>query len=145
MPTQFTILEDARRIDDDAYWADKPASKRHKFRVHQKALLESAEHLAASEVKVAFGTDAGMFPHGDNWKEFPMLVSNGITPAGALRAATSVAAELLDLDDLGVIAQGKTADIIALPGDPFTDPDVTGKVSFVMKEGLVHKRPRAPE
>ncbi|WP_340560629.1 amidohydrolase family protein [Streptomyces sp. GSL17-111] len=144
VPTQFTVLHSARNVDDDAYWVGKPASKRRKFARYRKALFASAEHLAASEVRIAFGTDAGMFPHAENWKEFPMMVSNGIDPARALRAATSVAAELLGLDDLGVLAPGRIADIIAMPGDPFTDPEVTGKVAFVMKEGVIHKRPRPP-
>ncbi|WP_302931888.1 amidohydrolase family protein [Actinomadura sp. NAK00032] len=104
-------------------------------------MLNSVENLAGSDIKVAFGTDAGMFPHGDNWREFPMMVSNGITPARALEAVTTVAVDLLGLDDLGVVAEGKTADIIAMPGAPFTDIQVTGRVDFVMKEGQVHKRP----
>ncbi|MFC8177208.1 amidohydrolase family protein, partial [Streptomyces sp. NPDC057325] len=141
VPTQYTILDDARRADDDAFWAGTPLYKRRKFQKYQKALLDSAEAVAASDVKIAFGTDAGMFPHEDNWKEFPMLVSTGITPVRALKAATSVAAELLALDDLGVLAPGKTADIIAMPGNPFSDIEITGKVDFVMKEGTVHKRP----
>ncbi|PXX71622.1 imidazolonepropionase-like amidohydrolase [Nocardia tenerifensis] len=141
VPTQFTILDDARRVDDDAYWADKPAFKRRKFRFHRKALLDCAEHVAAAEIKLAFGTDAGMFPHGENWREFPTMVSTGISPVRALKAATSVAAELLALDDLGVLAPGKIADIIAMPGDPFADIALTGRVDFVMKEGVVYKRP----
>jgi imidazolonepropionase-like amidohydrolase len=92
-------------------------------------------------VRIAFGTDAGMFPHDENWREFPMMVSTGISPLRALQAATSVAAELLAFDDLGVIAEGKIADLIAMPGDPFTDIEATGRVDFVMKEGVVHKRP----
>jgi tryptophan 2-monooxygenase len=71
-----------------------------------------------------------------------MMVSTGITPLRALRAATSVAAQLLRLDDLGVIAEGKIADLIAMPGDPFIDIDVTGQVDFVMKEGVVFKDAR---
>ncbi|MGW4631565.1 amidohydrolase family protein [Nocardia sp. NPDC004415] len=141
VPTQYTMLDDARRVDDDAYWVHQPAYKRHKYRVHRKALLDGATFVAESQVKIAFGTDAGMFPHADNWKEFPMMVSTGISNARALKAATSVAAELLELDDLGVLAPGKIADIIAMPGDPFTDIDVTGTVDFVMKDGVVHKQP----
>lgn len=141
VPTQFTILDNARRADDDAYWADKPAFKRRKFQIHQKALLDSAAVVASSDIKIAFGTDAGMFPHAENWKEFPMMVSTGITPVRALKAATSTAAELLQLTDLGVLAPGKIADIIAMPGDPFTDIELTGKVDFVMKEGIIYKRP----
>ncbi|MEU8900346.1 amidohydrolase family protein [Nocardia sp. NPDC048505] len=141
IPTQFTVLEDAERVDDDAYWADKPAFKRRKFRQHRKALLDGAEYVAASAVEIAYGTDAGMFPHAENWKEFPAMVKNGISPVRALRAATSVAAELLGLDELGVLAVGRIADIIAMPGDPFTDIAVTGKVDFVMKEGVVYRQP----
>lgn len=141
VPTQFTVLDDARRVDDDAYWAGQPVYKREKFRKYRKALLDSAKAIAGSEVKIAFGTDAGMFPHADNWKEFPMMVSTGITPVRALKAATSVAAELLELPDLGVLAPGKIADIVAMPGDPFADINLTGKVDFVMKEGTIYKRP----
>ncbi|MFF8882814.1 amidohydrolase family protein [Streptomyces flaveolus] len=82
-----------------------------------------------------------MFPHAENWKEFPTMVSTGITPARALKAATSVAAELLGLDGLEVLAPGRTADVIAMPGDPFTGIEITGEVDFVMKESVVHKRP----
>ncbi|MFE2768198.1 amidohydrolase family protein [Streptomyces albidoflavus] len=144
VPTLYTILTDARRVDDDAYWATRPAYKRRKFREFHDALVAAAEHLAASEVKIAFGTDAGMFPHAENWREFPALVSAGISPPRALRAATSVAAELLGLDGLGVVAEGRTADLVAMPGDPFTDIEVTGRVDFVMKGGVVHRRPDAP-
>lgn len=141
VPTQFTILGDARHADDDAYWAGKPGYKRRKFQRYQKALLDGASAVAGSDVKIAFGTDAGMFPHAENWKEFPVMVSTGITPARALMAATSVAAELLELGDLGVLAPGKIADIIAMPGDPFTDIELTGRVDFVMKEGVIYARP----
>lgn len=144
VPTQFTLLDDARRVDDDAYWAGQPVYKRRKFQQHSKTLLDGAEFVAASDVQIAFGTDAGMFPHAENWKEFPTMVSTGITPARALRAATSVAAQLLGLDDLGVLAAGKIADIIAMPGDPFTDIEVTGRVDFVMKAGVIHKQPKIP-
>ncbi|WP_428340066.1 amidohydrolase family protein [Mycobacterium sp.] len=141
VPTQYVIVSKARNGDDDPSLALLPEYARHKFAKYRGALLDAAEALAASEVRIAFGTDAGMFPHHENWREFPMMVSNGITPLRALRAATSEAAELLRLDDLGVIAEGKTADLIAMPGDPFIDIDVTGKVDFVMKAGVVHKDP----
>ncbi|WP_106400652.1 metal-dependent hydrolase family protein [Actinocorallia populi] len=141
VPTQYTVIDDARNAFEEHHWKGVPAFKPRKFQKYQKALLDSAENLAASEVKIAFGTDAGMFPHGDNWREFPMMVSNGIAPVRALKAATSVAADLLGLDDLGVIAEGKIADLVAMPGDPFTDIQATGRVDFVMKQGTLHKRP----
>jgi imidazolonepropionase-like amidohydrolase len=141
VPTQYTILSGARRDEGDALWAAMPEHSRRKMQKYRGALLNAAEHLAASDVRIAFGTDAGMFPHQDNWREFPMMVSNGISHLRALLAATSVAAELLRLDDLGVIAEGKIADLIAMPGDPFTDIHVTGRVDFVMKDGVIYKDP----
>jgi imidazolonepropionase-like amidohydrolase len=143
VPTQYTILSGAREGENDPLWATLPEHSRRKMQKYRGALLDAADALAASEVRIAFGTDAGMFPHHDNWREFPMMVSTGITPLRALKAATSVAAELLGLDDLGVIAEGKIADLIAMPGDPFTDIDVTGRVDFVMKDGVVYKDPSA--
>jgi imidazolonepropionase-like amidohydrolase len=139
VPTQYTILTGARRGEDDPLWTALPEHSRRKMRTYRGPLLDAAEHLAASDVRIAYGTDAGMFSHQDNWREFPMMVSNGISTLRALRAATSVAAELLKLVDLGVIAEGKIADLIAMPGDPFTDIDVTGQVDFVMKNGVVYK------
>jgi len=142
VPTQYTILSKARGdASGDAVWAALPEHSRRKMEKYRGALLDAAEGLAASDVRIAFGTDAGMFPHHDNWREFPMMVSTGITPLRALRSATSVAAEMLRLDDLGVIAEGKIADLIAMPGDPFADINVTGQVDFVMKEGVIHKDP----
>ena len=141
VPTQYVIVSKARDGDDDPSMAVLPEYTRQKFAKYRGALLDAAEGLAASDVRIAFGTDAGMFPHHENWREFPMMVSTGITPLRALQAATSVAAELLRLDDLGVIAEGKIADLIAMPGDPFTDIDVTGRVDFVMKAGVIYKDP----
>lgn len=146
VPTQHALLSGTRLSEDDPIWAAVPEYVRRKARKYRGALIAAAEHLAASNVRIAFGTDAGMFAHQDNWREFPMLVSTGITPLRALRAATSVAAELLGLDDLGVIAEGKIADVIAMPGDPFADIEITGRVDFVMKEGVIYRRPDgAPE
>lgn len=145
VPTQYVIVSKARHGDQDPMWAALPEYARRKFSKYRGALLEAAENLAASDVRIAFGTDAGMFPHHDNWREFPMMVSTGITPLRALQAATSVAAELLRLDDVGVIAEGKIADLVAMPGDPFTDIEVTGQVDFVMKDGVVYKDPAASD
>jgi imidazolonepropionase-like amidohydrolase len=139
VPTQYVIVSKARDGDKDPNWFALPEHARRKFTKYRGALLDAAEGLAASDVRIAFGTDAGMFPHHENWREFPMMVSTGITALRALRAATSVAADLLRLDDLGVIAEGKIADLIAMPGDPFTDIDVTGQVDFVMKDGVIFK------
>ncbi len=91
-------------------------------------------------VKIAFGTDAAVFPHGQNAKEFKLMVDLGMPPIDALRSATSVTAELFGISEkVGTLEKGKLADIIAMPGDAATDITVTERVSFVMKEGKVVK------
>jgi imidazolonepropionase-like amidohydrolase len=93
-------------------------------------------------VKIAFGTDTGVSPHGDNWKEFVFMIEAGMPAMEAIQSATKSAAELLgESERLGSIEAGKLADIIAVPGDPLTDPEEFGRVHFVMKGGHVFKRP----
>jgi imidazolonepropionase-like amidohydrolase len=94
-------------------------------------------------VKIAFGTDAGGFPWSVNpAQEFPLMVKYGMTPAQAIRSATATAAELLGMQDkVGTIEPGKYADIVAVPGDPLRDVTALEKVNFVMKGGVVYKRP----
>ncbi len=90
-------------------------------------------------VKIAFGTDAGVFQHGKNWLEFVYMTEAGMPPMEAIRCATFHAADLLGNNQLGVIAKDKLADIIAVDGDPMADIKVMSKVSFVMKDGVVYK------
>ena len=91
-------------------------------------------------VKIAFGTDAGVFKHGKNAKEFSYMVDGGMPPMEALRCATVYAAELLGATDiLGAVEKGKRADIVAVEGDPLKDIGVMEKVVFVMKDGVVFK------
>jgi imidazolonepropionase-like amidohydrolase len=91
-------------------------------------------------VKIAFGTDAGVFGHGKNYKEFEYMIEAGMLPMESIKAATVAAAELLGISDkVGSIEKGKLADIIAVEGDPIQDIKVMGKVQFVMKEGKVYK------
>ena len=93
-------------------------------------------------VKIAFGTDAGVFPHGENAKEFGYMVEAGMAPIETIRAATVNAALLLDQSKrLGAIAPGFAADIIAVEGDPLKDVKVLEQVRFVMKDGVVYKTP----
>jgi imidazolonepropionase-like amidohydrolase len=94
-------------------------------------------------VKIAFGTDAGGFDWKVNpAKEFSSMVRFGMTPAQAIRSATSMAAELLAVkDSLGTIEPGKLGDIVAVPGDPLSDISLMEKVDFVMKGGAVQRRP----
>ncbi len=92
-------------------------------------------------VKIAFGTDAGVYKHGMNWLEFTYMIEAGMKPMDAIKSATISAAELLgEKDKLGSIEVNKLADIIAVDGDPLTDSKVFGKVVFVMKGGVVYKQ-----
>lgn len=94
-------------------------------------------------VPIAFGTDMGVGPHGDNAREFIYMVEAGMPAAEALQAATIHAAEVLGVDDQGQVAPGMRADIIALAGDPLQDIQTVMDVRFVMKDGVVYKRPEA--
>jgi imidazolonepropionase-like amidohydrolase len=90
-------------------------------------------------VKIAFGTDAGVYQHGKNWLEFGYMTEVGMPVMEAIRCATVHAADLLGNTQIGSIEKNKLADIIAVNGDPFTDIKVMGKVSFVMKDGEVFR------
>ena len=93
-------------------------------------------------VKIAFGTDAAVYPHGENAKEFVYMVEGGMPPLEAIRAATLRAAELLDqVGRLGAIEPGYAADIVAVSGDPLKDIALLQKIAFVMKNGVVYKKP----
>jgi len=107
----------------------------------QDSLVRRALNLG---VKIALGTDAAVYPHGDNALEFVLLTADGMPPAQALRAGTSVAADLLGLaNKLGTLESGKLADVVAVPGNPISDIKVTQSVFFVMKDGNVYRNDRA--
>lgn len=91
-------------------------------------------------VKIAFGTDAGVYAHGKNWMEFVYMNEAGMPALETIRAATLSAADLLGDDRIGVIEKDKLADIIAIDGDPVKDIRAMGKVKFVMKNGVVYKQ-----
>jgi imidazolonepropionase-like amidohydrolase len=102
---------------------------------------ENFEKAVKAGVKMAFGTDAGVYPHGDNAKQFFYMVKYGMTPAQAIRTATIESATLIDRNkDVGTIEAGKFADIIAVTGDPLQDVKTLEKVDFVMKGGTVYKQ-----
>jgi imidazolonepropionase-like amidohydrolase len=92
-------------------------------------------------VKIAFGTDMGVAPHGENAIEFGYMVEGGMPPAEALQAATYRAAQVLAVDDIGQIEPGFRADVVAVPGNPLADITLTRKVDFVMKDGVIHRAP----
>jgi imidazolonepropionase-like amidohydrolase len=91
-------------------------------------------------VKIAFGTDAAIFPHGDNARQFAIMVRFGMTPLEAIRSATLRAAELMGwTDKAGVVAPGAWADLVAVAGDPLRDVAELERVVFVMKGGTILK------
>ena len=91
-------------------------------------------------VKIAFGTDAGVFRHGENWREFVYMQEAGMPLIECIKAATMSAADLLGASEIiGSIEAGKFADIVAVEGDPFNDVMQMGKIAFVMKEGIRYK------
>ncbi|MDZ4372602.1 MAG: amidohydrolase family protein [Phenylobacterium sp.] len=111
-----------------------------KAEVAAKAAMENHRRAIASGVKIAFGTDSGVSSHGDNGKEFALMVSVGMTPAQAIKAATVDAAEALGRrDTLGSLEPGKDADLIAVARSPLADVTELERPTFVMRRGVVHK------
>ena len=129
-----TYLTDAMAIERAAPELQKKAAE---VFPQARAMLPKA---IAAGVKIACGTDAPAIPHGQNAKEIIALVTRGMTPMQALYAATVTSAELIEMDDqLGRLAPGYLADIVAVPGDPSQDISTTLDVRFVMKDGAIYK------
>ena len=106
----------------------------------QDAMVRRALNIG---VKIALGTDAAVYPHGNNALEFTLMAADGMTPSQSLLAGTAVASELLGLaSKVGTLTAGKQADIVAVPGNPLDDIRVTGSVLFVMKDGAVYRNDR---
>jgi imidazolonepropionase-like amidohydrolase len=102
---------------------------------------ESLSKAIEAGVKIANGSDAPAVWHGRNAEELVVLVQRGMTPLQAIRAATTISAELIEAPDLGRLAPDMKADVIGVEGDPLDDITATQRVAFVMKGGRVHKRP----
>ena len=120
-----------------------PPALQAKGKAAGAARTEMFRNAVKLGVKIALGTDAGVYPHGQNAKEFKLMVDLGMPPIEALRAGTSSDAELFGLTSkVGTLEKGKLADIVAMPGDPITDITATERVSFVMKEGKIVKQAR---
>jgi imidazolonepropionase-like amidohydrolase len=125
----------------DAY----PPVLQAKARAATAARSEMFRNAVKLGVKIGFGTDAAVFPHGQNAKEFKLMADLGLPPIEALRAATAADADLFGVSTkLGTLEKGKLADIVAMPGDPTTDITATERVSFVMKEGKIVKNVSRP-
>ena len=137
VPTEYVL--DAVIAKGEAWkLADRSIQKAKSLLGHKRDGLRMA---IKAGVKIAYGTDSGVFPHGNNAADFPLLVDAGMTPMQAIKSATTVAAELLDMTGkLGEIRQGAYADIIAVKGNPLEDITLLKNVSFVMKDGKVYKR-----
>jgi len=137
VPTMQMTREDLAQLQQGTL----PAQAVGKFRRDHELIQGAQRRIAASTVKIAFGTDCGMFPFSHGVGEFQAMTAAGMSPARALRAATSVAAELLGRDDLGVLEPGRSADLVAMPGDPTADITATARVDFVMARGRIHHHP----
>jgi imidazolonepropionase-like amidohydrolase len=117
-----------------------PAETLAKNEVTTQAQREGFARAVKAGVRIAYGTDSGVYPHGWNARQLPYMVRHGMTPMTAIRSATVVAAELLGWQDrVGALAPGRYADVIAVPGDPMDDLGRLADVPFVMQGGRVLK------
>jgi len=124
---------------------DYPPALQAKAKAAGTARSEMFRNAVKLGVKIGLGTDSAVYPHGQNAKEFKLMVDLGMAPIEALRAATSVDAELFGIaQKVGTLEKGRLADIVAMPGDPTTDITATERVSFVMKEGRIVKNSTKP-
>lgn len=118
-----------------------PAVVRPKAAMIGPLMAATFQRAYQAGVKIAFGTDEGVAPHGENAKEFGFMVEAGMPPMKAIQSATLEGARLIGIEkDLGTVEPGKIADLVAVPGDPIADIKLMEKVSFVMKAGAVYKQ-----
>jgi imidazolonepropionase-like amidohydrolase len=104
-------------------------------------MRESFELAYKGGVKIALGSDAGVFEHGENGREFTQMIEHGMSPMDAIVAGTRRAAELLGLTDVGLVRAGFRADLVVVDGDPLKDPKLLETPALVMKSGVVHVEP----
>ncbi len=140
VPTILAGVTVAELADDPGSFLPPPV--RVKAKQVGPQMLDMVRRAHDAGVKIAFGTDTGVSKHGDNAREFSLLVEAGLTPMQAIRSATVVAAQHLGFfEDFGSIEPGKSGDIIAVDGDPLMDVTELEDVDFVMKEGVAYKAP----
>ncbi len=137
VPTISAGVWVGEKAEEDDYF---PAVVRPKAREIGPVILKTFAKAYKAGVNIAFGTDSGVSPHGENGREFQLMVAGGMPPMKAIQSATLEAAKLLKIEDkLGTIEPGKIADIVAVEGDPIEDIRVMRNVSFVMKDGQIFK------
>jgi imidazolonepropionase-like amidohydrolase len=136
IPTLMALVGVKEGLERGAY----PPEVAVKARAAAAALDGTVRKAIAKGVRIGLGTDAGVYEHGRNAGEFTELVRLGMRPVDALRAGTSVDAQLLGIDAIaGALESGKAADIVAVPGNPLEDIGAVRNVVFVMKEGVIYK------
>jgi imidazolonepropionase-like amidohydrolase len=139
VPTNMAGEWVAKKAEEQGYFPD---IVRPKAAAIGPQMRETFAKGYAAGLKIAFGTDSGVSPHGENAREFELMVEGGMPPMKAIQSATLEAARLLKIEDrLGTIEPHKIADIVAVAGDPLKDISAMRDVVFVMKEGVVYKRP----
>lgn len=139
VPTNMAGEWVAKKSAEPGYF---PEVVRPKAAAIGPAMKETFARGQAAGVKIAFGTDSGVSPHGENAREFELMVEGGMSPMKAIQSATLEAARLLKAEDrLGTIEPQKLADIIAVNGDPLAEIGTLRNVVFVMKDGVVYKQP----
>lgn len=139
MKQQGTYLVPTSYLVDRINLAVLPPLIRRKAETILPIARESLKKAIGAGVKIAFGTDAGVYPHGENAHEFAVYTRLGMSPLEALRTATTHAADLLGKTDRGVIEAGRLADLVAVPGNPLEDITVTERPAWVMLGGRVVK------
>ncbi|MEO8727078.1 MAG: amidohydrolase family protein [Acidobacteriaceae bacterium] len=138
VPTLYTGQYVAERARIPGAYAPQVAAK---ALMVGPQLIKTVGNAYKAGVKLAYGTDEGVYPHGQNWRDFPLLIQAGVPPIYAIQMATVNAAQLLKrTNDLGSIAPGKYADVVAVPGNPLNDINLMSKVNFVMKGGTIYKQ-----
>jgi imidazolonepropionase-like amidohydrolase len=139
VPTNMAGEWVAEKAKDPDYF---PAVVRAKAATIGPAIRATFRKAHAAGVKIAFGTDSGVSAHGDNAREFELMVEGGMPPMKAIQSATREAARLLKINDrLGTLQEKKLADVVAVEGNPLEDIRAMRNVVFVMKEGVVFKDP----
>ncbi len=138
VPTMMAGAWVARKAEEPDYF---PAVVRPKAAMIGPVIRDTFRKAYKAGVKIAFGTDSGVSPHGENAEEFELMVNAGMPPMAAIKSATLEASKLLKIDDqLGTIEPKKFADIVAVKGDPLDDIVLLRTIDFVMKDGVVFKQ-----